>query len=281
MKKLLVLLLLVLVAGLGGLGYYAYQSGWLLEEDLGDASQVSASQTSDDVSNKEKAQLGVIKPFKSEADAMEALSNEHDQNSDTVGWLYFPGTTINNSVVQSFNNTYYLRKTERKKESIYGCYFADFSCSFGSREDLSPNTIIYGHSDLKDDPEGPKFSQLFKLTDEEFARTHPDISFSTLEDKMKWQIFAVLYTTSDWDYIEADLTGNELVQLVGQAKKESIYTYDVPVGANDKILTLSTCAVKYGTQGNQRFVVMAKLMPPEYEGSKSVELSKNASTSRP
>ena len=51
--------------------------------------------------------------------------------------------------------------------------------------------------------------------------------------------------------------------------ERSMYDFGVTVGENDKILTLSTCTRVYNTQAlaagrrkdQQRFVVMAKLMP--------------------
>ena len=122
-------------------------------------------------------QLNVPKEVVTQADELEALDVYTQQNQDTVGWLRVPGTTINNSVLQSHDNMTYLRTNEAREYDIYGCYFADWECSVGERENFSPNTVIYGLSDLKDNPEGPRFSQLFRFTDPDFARETPVISF--------------------------------------------------------------------------------------------------------
>ncbi len=279
MKKLIAAVL-VLAAAAGGLFYYALHNA--LIKNPGEASQVNAQpersqsdaaqpggqtnsgQTQDQQGETEKAKpsVGVMKPFKTPADMLDAIGYEITQNTDTVGWLYIPDTTINNSVVQSHNNTVYLRQTERKKPDTYGCYYADFTCNFGARDKLSANTVIYGHSDLKDNPDGQRFSQLFKFTDEVFAANHPVIYFSTAEEYMAWQIFAVYYTDTDLDYISTDLDGPSRTALAQQAKDRSIYQYRVTTGETDQFLTLSTCSVKYGAQEKgQRFVVMAKLLP--------------------
>lgn len=224
-------------------------------------------------------ELGVYKLVETEMDLLEALDYEIKQNRDTVGWLIVPNTLISNSVLQAHDNTAYLRTDERHQPSIYGCYFADYTCSIGPREVLSPNTVIYGHSDLKDNPDGPRFSQLFKFTDPEFARQNPYIQFSTIDDFMDWEIFAVFYPSVDMNYIETNLSGSELVALANEAKAQSIYDYNVTVGETDKILTLSTCTVKYGSNDYEhRFVVMAKLVPEGTEKKVNADLKEKTST---
>ena len=47
-------------------------------------------------------------------------------------------------------------------------------------------------------------------------------------------------------------------QIISTAKAKSIHDFGVSVGANDQIVTLSTCTRVLGPGDNQRFVVMAK-----------------------
>jgi len=126
---------------------------------------------------------------------------------------------------------------------------------------MSVNTIIYGHSDLKDNPDGPRFSQLFKFTDESFARQTPYIYFSTLDDYMVWEVFAVFYTDTKMQYIYPNLENDLLTDIMNKAKLKSVYNYSVQVSESDKILTLSTCTVKDKEIADERFVIMAKLVP--------------------
>lgn len=182
------------------------------------------------------------------------------KNPDTVGWLYIPGTDIDNSVLQSFDNSYYIRRNEQRKDDIYGCYFADADAPIGTVEEFAPNTIIYGHSDLKDNPDGKRFSQLFRFTDETFAKQTPNIYFSTAEKDLVWRVFAVFYTHVSFNYILTHPTETEFARIVEKAKEGSLYQYDVDVTADDRVLTLSTCSVKYGTTGEYRLVVMSRLV---------------------
>lgn len=209
-------------------------------------------------------ELNVKQKAANYAEMLESLDYEIMQNRDTVGWLKIPGTDINNSVLQSYDNAYYLRRDERRRDEVYGCYFADYECSTGEREDFAANTVIYGHSDMKDNPDGRRFSQLFKFLDPSFAEMTPCIQFCTAQAAMEWQVFAVFYTDVSFDYIQVNLDGDELVALADAAKKKSIYDYGVQVEPGDRILTLSTCTVHF-SDSSHRFVVMAKLLGEDEE----------------
>lgn len=222
-----------------------------------------ASATSTDTNTEEDTPLKAQQ--KKMLDNMLALQQE---NSDVMGWLYVDGTTIDDAVVKvSYNdgNSYYLRRNAKGESDFYGCYFADYHCKTGDRDALSPNTVIFGHS-MSEDTEGVKFSQLKKYLKADFARKHPYIYFSTVEDDMVWQIFAVYYANVNFNYIQTDPTVSEFQNIVNKAKSLSIYDYGVNVSDNDKILTLSTCTYKLadGTRlsypNNYRYVVMAKLV---------------------
>lgn len=196
----------------------------------------------------------------------ESLEKAKRANQDTVAWLQVPNTDINNSVVQAIDNNYYLRRNEQKEDDAYGCYYADFECSVGAREVLDPNTIIYGHSNLGgDDPNGKRFSQLFKFTDPEMAKKTPYIYLATSEERLTFEVFAVFYTKTDFDYIKVQISNEEMREITKKAEELSIYDYGKEITAEDKILTLSTCTEKFGTDGTYRYVVMARLIPEKAE----------------
>ena len=255
MKKLL--LILAAIAAIAALGGFAYVL-MFMEEDP-DTLLVGGSS---DPGSLPDAQLNLPREVETQADVLDALDYETKQNQDTVGWITIPGTRVNNSVLQAHDNIAYLRTNERKEASVYGCYFADAECNIGGREVLSPNVVIYGHSDLQDNPDGQRFSQLFKYTDYEFARTHPVLTFSTPQETMTWQVFAVYYTDLDLDFTRTEMDGTALVELANSAKARSIYDYGVTVDENDKIISLVTCTLKYGkdSRSQVRYVVAAKLL---------------------
>lgn len=219
------------------------------------------------------------------------------KNKDTIGWIYIDGTTVNDVVVKvNYNddNKYYLRRNANGENDNDGCYYADWRCKTGNRNSISKNTVVYGHNlgrsanglipDYQNHANGPKFAQLLKYQDEEFAKTHPYIYYSTIEEDMVWQVFAVFYTDIKFDYIEpnpADATFNSLLK---KAQDLSFYNYDVEVSSNDKILTLSTCTYRMADDtklhypNDYRYVVMAKLLPADavLEDTVSLAVTKNA-----
>ncbi len=141
MKKLL--LILAAIAAIAALGGFAYVL-MFMEEDP-DTLLVGGSS---DPGSLPDAQLNLPREVETQADVLDALDYETKQNQDTVGWITIPGTRVNNSVLQAHDNIAYLRTNERKEASVYGCYFADAECNIGGREVLSPNVVIYGHSDF-------------------------------------------------------------------------------------------------------------------------------------
>ncbi|MEA5136340.1 MAG: class B sortase [Candidatus Fimivivens sp.] len=223
------------------------------------SSSDQSSEPTSSSSTEEEDDGDVVRVFQ-----IEKIDEGVKRNADTKGWLYIPNTEIDDAVLQGKDNEYYLRLTEDKQYSIFGCYFADFRCKLGTRDNLSKNTIIYGHSDYKDNPDGKKFSQLFHYAkDIDFVRNNPYIYFSTAEDDLVWQVFAVFYTRVDFNYIQNNPSAPEFKNIISEAKAKSEYIIDVPVDENDKILTLSTCTGLYNAadKDNYRMVVMAKLLP--------------------
>lgn len=203
-------------------------------------------------------------------------------NKDVVGWLYIPGLADVDAGVCHDAKTYSYNKrdiTGKNVNSTYwvnGAYYAHLRNTFGpSTDDLSRNTVIFGHSDLgstnlayaDDDPNGPLFSQLFNFKNPDFAAVTPYIYFSTEGGDYVWEVFSVFYNDSSIDggkalwYIEPE-PGNNYATLLSTVQQRSLYNYDVEVTPDDKILTLSTCTVGYGlgSRSRYRFVIVAKLV---------------------
>ncbi|MEG0304162.1 MAG: class B sortase [Oscillospiraceae bacterium] len=203
----------------------------------------------------------------------EALAKAIERNKDTVAWLEVGGTDINNSVLQAKDNDFYLRRNEAKEDEIYGCYFADYECAIGARDVLKPNTVIYGHSSPGDDPNGKRFSQLFRYLDAEVAKANPYIRLCTQDERLVFEIFAIFYTDINFDYIKVNIEDEEMQQIAAKAKELSIYDYGKSPEAGDKFITLSTCTEKFGTDGTHRFVIMGRLLPKDAEILPSVEIA--------
>ena len=263
-----------LIAGLAVIASLLLVAGFLyVLLFMEDVENDPASRSQPEQSGTSNARLNAPKEIETDADVLDAIDYYTQRNQDTVAWLRIPGTKINDPVLQSHDNFTYLRTDEFREYDLYGCYFADWECSVGPRDILSANTVVYGHSDLTDQPDGPRFSQLFHFADAEFAAATPVIHFSTLEEQMEWEVFAVVYTNTGFSYIDAEPEGGAQA-LAQEAMKRSIYDYGVTVGPEDKILTLSTCSVRDDPQDrSQRFVVMARLLPEGAEAPQTASVT--------
>lgn len=233
----------------------------------------------------------VADPEKPSADVLANIEKAYNQNSDVVGWLSVPNTTINDEVLfypdDRLNPSaqYYERRDITKAYNWYGCYWADYESTFGDRNSISQNTVIYGHS-MDDNVDGLKFSQLKKFTDVEFAKKNPYIYFSTPEDNMKFKVFSVMYTEKSLKYNHANMRTAEFTELVKELKNRSVLTYDVDVRSSDKLITLSTCTYPTQQQNKKldddaRFVIVGRLVRPGEEAPDTATVEVNATVRKP
>ena len=98
----------------------------------------------------------------------------------------------------------------------------------------------------------------------DYVKENPYIYLSVKGENMVFQITACFITDIDFDYIAPDPTGEELTDFFEQVARKNWLEFDgVTFGEEDTVLTLSTCCRKYDeyNTGNQRLVLMAKLLP--------------------
>ncbi|GGM38695.1 SrtB family sortase [Paraliobacillus quinghaiensis] len=172
-------------------------------------------------------------------------------NPSTVGWIRISNTPIDYPVVQGANNDYYLRNNFKNEKNKAGSIFMDYRNSPNS---LDRNTIIYGHH-MKD---GSMFAGLTKYKEEEFLLENPVIVFNSKYEELHWEIFSVYVTDTDFNYIKPDFeTDVEFEGFLQTVKEKSLFSTDVDVNSEDKILTLSTCVYDFD---DARLVVQAKLI---------------------
>jgi len=207
----------------------------------------------------------------------------YDINSETVGWVTIPGTNIDYPVMQAGDNSYYLDKNYDRRYKFSGSIFLDYRNGLGTRYDLSQNSVLYGHNMNADDGKisGDMFAQLMAFSSYDFAKETPYIYFSTRQDQMIYQIFAVFYTDINFYYIDVDPSAASFNAFINEAKSRSLYNYSVPVEMEDRILTLSTCTYHYNTTEEQRFVVMAKLVTTDDVGAETVQMELNPQPKQP
>ena len=185
----------------------------------------------------------------------EELEQGFSANSDVVGWLKLDGCDIDNLVFQSVDNSYYLRKNEEGRYSVWGCYFMDFINLHSGATLFDRVTIIYGHSS-GNSSEGNRFSKIKRYRDADFAREHPVFSFSLLFREMKWEVFACTDMPITINYIDPDPNDSRFRETFGYMIENSYVDFGIELKDDDQILLLSTCTSDPYT----RFVLAARLV---------------------
>lgn len=180
-----------------------------------------------------------------------------EENSDIVGWLEIPNTTINYPVLQGEDNEYYMYHNYKKQKSKNGSIFLtkDYDWSIPSS-----NLLIYGHNMQN----GTMFQELLRYKKEEFYKQHPIIRFTTEKEDVEYEIISVfpsrVYYKSEknvfrYYYFVNAKNEAEYNEFVKNAKKASLYDIEATAEYGDPLLTLSTCS--YHTEDG-RFAVVAR-----------------------
>lgn len=173
-------------------------------------------------------------------------------NNDTVGWLTVNNTKIDYPVVQSTDNDYYLYRDYYKNKNRHGWIYMDYRNNI---EDLSDNTIIFGHNLANQ----KMFGTLRYVTNPSWYKKSSNqiITFNTTKANMKWQIISIYKIPVTNDYLVANFASSEdKLKFLDMITQRSIYDFNATYDENTKIITLSTCS----NGSKDRLVVHAKLI---------------------
>lgn len=169
---------------------------------------------------------------------LEQLKALKDRNDDFVFWLYIGGTTINYNVMQSEDNSFYLRRNIDKNYAHSGSLFLDFR---NDAKTLSGHTIVYGHN-MND---GSMFGNLLKYYtggNDTYLKEHPYLYTYSENGVGIWEIFSVYETTTDEYYIQTRFSSDEdYYSFIKDLQNKSAFKTDVLLKATDDVMTLSTC----------------------------------------
>lgn len=213
----------------------------------------------------------------------EELKQAYSINNNLVGWLSIPGTEIDTAILQSDDNSYYLKKdfyertTYETSADNYGNLYLDYRCV---NEGLSKNMVIHGHTTGRVSGV-PKqaFRSLYDYRSKEHFIKNPIIKYSTLTEEYTYKICAVFLSNTQpkddngyfFNYIYPDMSDGNMVGYIEQVNQRKLYDTGVTLEPTDKVITLSTCIYDYGKNVDTRLVVVGRLV---HEGeSESIDVS--------
>lgn len=185
----------------------------------------------------------------------EDIASLFQVNPEAVAWLNVPGTNIDYPVVQTTNNSYYLKHDINLKYNLNGWVFMDYR---NNTQEIEDNTIIYAHNRYYS---GVMFGTLQNTLRSSWYKNPENhiINLKTLYDDLNYQVFSVYKIATTTDYLQTLFINNEdKLELFNILKDRSIYDFEVELTKKDKILTLSTCADE-----NNRYVLHAVLIEKE------------------
>lgn len=172
-------------------------------------------------------------------------------NSDIVGWIHFNQDKINNPIVHTSDNSYYLNHSFEKKRNQAGTIFMDYrNTSFDDK-----NVVLFGHSMLDDTMFG-SLQDLFKKDFFDKKENHY-IDIYNKERKFTYEIFSYYVIEKEEYYITPSFSNdNDYKKFIDTLVKRSYKNFNVEISTDDYILTISTCSGTGGT--SKRKVVHAK-----------------------
>ena len=178
---------------------------------------------------------------------------EENNNKDIVGYLSIPNTNINEPILQSTDNEFYLNHGIDKKKNIIGSTFLDYRVKINNGK----KNLIYSHNSSTFDV---PFKKLEKYYNEDFYKNNKYIYLEDEENKVKYQIFSVYVETSNWDYMKLNFIEKEWLEHLNKLKSLSWYETGVNVDKDDEILILQTCShhKKYKNYKNKYLLIIAK-----------------------
>lgn len=174
-------------------------------------------------------------------------------NADAIGWIAFNDPYVNDPLVQTHDNSYYLKHSFMKKRNAAGCLFMD--CHNESFDDR--NVVIYGHNML----DRTMFGSLKDVFQEKFWEGSKRDIIRIVDSEQhlrKYKIFSYYVAEKEDGYITTSFSdAAAFTVFLREITARSFRKLDVTVTAEDHILTFSTCAGAAGT--NKRRVIHAKL----------------------
>lgn len=235
-------------------------------------------------------------PFFSEEGVTNSKGHKVEAN-DIKGWITINGygdekPLVDNIIMQSADNDYYLYRNSYRENVRSGTLFLDYRCDVSDGRNPG-NIVVYGHNMLDAPGEIDYFGVLLKyfnyaksnygsdgklhqsdiedpnsrINDITFYKQHPTINYSSLYDNSTYKIFGsmmvntdrsagdVFYYHSVHSFENKEAFDSYCAEILDRS---SFINPDVDLKYGDELLTLSTCIYGYGQSADTRFVIFAR-----------------------
>lgn len=224
-KKLLAVISTIVVVVLAAWGGFSYLSGNHSAGKTANSAQVSSYKPADD----EKTYL------KNKFDGLLAT------NSDTISYVYAPGTQLDEPIVQTTDNSTYLDKTfDGGNEPLLGTVFMDTDNNKNFSDRL---TWLFGHARGSQVADHRMFNDVNYYSDQSYFDQHKYVVVETPDRKFYYEALAMVIVPEDTAFYRTSFKDDKdfKEQLDVIYDTADVKNKDLKINAADKYLVLSTC----------------------------------------
>ena len=227
MKKIIASLVAVAIVALGGLSLY---KTFLAPTDQASETKVAqTTQKTDTISAEEKEYL------------KNKFSGLLNTNSDTIAYVYAPGTELDEPVVQTTDNSTYLDKRfDGGHEPYMGTVFMDTD----NKKDFSDRlTWLFGHARGSKVGDHRMFNDVNYYSRQDYFDEHPYVVIETPERKYYYEAVAMIIVPEETAFYRTSFDDDKdfQTQLTTIYDTAEVKKPNVKISAKDKYLVLSTC----------------------------------------
>ena len=183
--------------------------------------------------------------YTTSAEEKEYLANKFKgllaTNSETVGYVYIPGTQLDEPVVQTTDNSTYLDKRfDGGHEPYMGTVFMDTD----NKKDFSDRlTWLFGHARGSKVGDHRMFNDVNYYSRQDYFDEHPYVVIETPERKYYYEAVAMIIIPEETAFYRTSFDDDKdfQTQLTTIYETAEVKKPNVKVSAKDKYLVLSTC----------------------------------------
>lgn len=227
MKKIIALLVAVAIVALGGLFLY---KTFLAPTDQ--ASETKVAQTTQKIAT-------------TSAEEKEYLTNKFKgllgTNSDTIAYVYAPGTELDEPVVQTTDNSTYL---DKRFDGGYEPYMGTVFMDTDNKNDFSDRlTWLFGHARGSKVGDHRMFNDVNYYSRQDYFDEHPYVVIETPERKYYYEAVAMIIVPEETAFYRTSFDDDKdfQTQLTTIYETAEVKKPNVKVSAKNKYLVLSTC----------------------------------------
>ena len=162
-------------------------------------------------------------------------------NPETIGYVYAPGTELDEPVVQTTDNETYLNKTfDGGNEPLMGTVFMDLD----NKKDFSDRlTWLFGHARGSQVEDHRMFNDVNFYDTQEYFDQHPYVVIETPDRKYYYEAMCLVIVPEDTAFYRTSFTDDKdfTTQLKKVYEDGQTKNPNIKIKASDKYLVLSTC----------------------------------------